>query len=353
MPLFRSCSRRINVMTCLLFASLPGGAVFATNVTMQTPFGEVDMELFDEEAPQMVANFLNYVNGGDYEDSFIHRNVPGFVVQGGGYIFVGDSPVEIPTDPPVINEPGISNTRGTIAMAKPGGNPDGATSQWYVNVKDNSADLDTTNGGYTVFGQVTGNGMEIIDTINELQVWNANAPFSELPLIDFPGSGPILEEHLVMIDIAESSTFLINPGLNDAWFNLTTAGQGFLLTVFPQRKEMFVAWFTFDTERPPEDTGAFLGEPGHRWLTAQGQYEGDTATLTVFMTAGGVFDSPEPAASTDLDGDGSLTIEFADCTAGLVSYEITSLGISGEIPIQRISPDNVALCVALADQSAD
>ena len=93
---------------------------------------------------------------------------PALLWQGGGYIFVGDSPVEIPTDPPVINEPGISNTRGTIAMAKPGGNPDGATSQWYINVKDNSADLDASNGGFTVFGRVIGNGMDIIDTINEL-----------------------------------------------------------------------------------------------------------------------------------------------------------------------------------------
>lgn len=353
MPSPCSFSRFTSRMSFLAFAALVSGPVFATNVTMQTPFGDVDIELFDEQAPQTVANFLNYVNDGDYADSFIHRSVPGFVVQGGGYIFDGESPVAIPVDQPVINEPGISNTRGTVAMAKPGGNPDGATSQWYVNVKDNSADLDTTNGGYTVFGQVTGNGMEIIDTINELQVWNANAPFGELPLIDFPGSGPILEEHLVMIDIAESSTFLINPGLNDAWFNLTTAGQGFLLTVFPQRKEMFVAWFTFDTERPPEDTGAFLGEPGHRWLTAQGPYEGDTATLTIYVTAGGVFDFPEPPASTDLDGDGSLTIEFADCTEGLVSYEIASLGISGEIPIQRISPDNVAICEELANPSAD
>ena len=156
-----------------------------------------------------------------------------------------------------------------------------------------------------------------------------------------------------VVEFDTGNTFEINAGLNDAWFNLTTAGQGFILTVFPERKEMFVAWFTFDTERPPEDTGAFLGEPGHRWLTAQGPYQGDTATLTIFMTAGGVFDSPEPVASTDPAGDGSLTIEFADCTEGLVSYEITSLGISGEIPIQRISPDNVALCVALADQSAD
>jgi hypothetical protein len=142
--------------------------------------------------------------------------------------------------------------------------------------------------------------------------------------------------------------FQINPGLNDAWFNLATNGQGFLITVFPDRKEMFLAWFTFDKERPPEDVTALLGEPGHRWLTAQGPYEGDTANLTIFVTEGGVFDSVEPVAETDPAGEGTITIEFADCTEGLVNYEITSLDISGVIPIQRISPDNVSLCETLA-----
>ncbi len=141
--------------------------------------------------------------------------------------------------------------------------------------------------------------------------------------------------------------FRINAGLNDAWFNLVTAGQGFLITVFPDRKEMFLAWFTYDTERPAEDVTALLGEPGHRWLTAQGSYDGETANLTIFVTEGGVFDSVVPAASTDPAGDGTMTLEFADCTEGLVSYEITSLGISGQIPIQRIVLDNVSVCEAL------
>jgi len=142
--------------------------------------------------------------------------------------------------------------------------------------------------------------------------------------------------------------FTINAGLNDAWFNSVTNGQGFLITVFPDRKEVFLAWFTYDTERPPEDVTAFLGEPGHRWLTAQGPYDGDTANLTIFVTEGGIFDAAVPVAETDPAGDGTLTLEFADCTEGLVNYEITSLGISGEIPIERITPDNVALCETLA-----
>jgi hypothetical protein len=144
--------------------------------------------------------------------------------------------------------------------------------------------------------------------------------------------------------------FNINPGLNDAWYNPATDGQGLLITVFPDIRQMFVAWFTYDVERPPEDVTAILGDPGHRWLTAQGPYSGETATLTIYMTEGGVFDHAEPAASNDGIGDGTMTIEFADCSEGLVSYEIASLGISGEIPIQRIAPDNISLCETLGAQ---
>lgn len=163
-----------------------------------------------------------------------------------------------------------------------------------------------------------------------------------------------LENHRVQIFQADygnespGDSFTINPGINDAWFNTITPGQGFLISVFPGIGQMFLAWFTYDTERPPVDVDAILGEPGHRWLTAQGPYSGDTANLTIFMTEGGVFDSAEPVPTTDPAGDGTITIEFADCTEGLVNYEITSLDISGEIPIQRITPDNVALCETLA-----
>lgn len=143
---------------------------------------------------------------------------------------------------------------------------------------------------------------------------------------------------------------VLNSGFNDAWFNPQTAGQGFLISVFPDIQQMFVAWFTYDTERPPEDVEAMLGEPGHRWLTAQGPYTGNTASLTIYLTEGGVFDAPDPPAQTDSNGYGTMTIEFADCTEGLVTYEITSPNVSGEIPIQRIADDNVVLCEALAGQ---
>jgi hypothetical protein len=154
--------------------------------------------------------------------------------------------------------------------------------------------------------------------------------------------------HVRIYDLSEFNGFTINAGMNDAWYNPATDGQGFLISVFPEHQLMFLAWFTYDTERPPEDVTAYLGEPGHRWLTAQGPYDGDTAELTLYVTSGGVFDQAEPSATVDLSGEGTLTIEFADCTEALVSYDIDSLGLSGTIPIQRIIGDNVPLCEELA-----
>lgn len=146
------------------------------------------------------------------------------------------------------------------------------------------------------------------------------------------------------------SPFYINAGLSDAWFDPATNGQGFFITIYPDIKQMYLAWFTFDTERPPEGVLAQLGDAGHRWITALGPYDGDTAVLTVYMTEGGVFDSVEPATETDLDGDGTMTFEFADCTAGIMTYHIDSINASGEIPIQRVANDNVPLCESLNTQ---
>lgn len=151
----------------------------------------------------------------------------------------------------------------------------------------------------------------------------------------------------------DKPSFSINAGLNDSWYNPLTDGQGFLAIVFPVIEQMFVAWFTYDTERPPEDTPSELGDPGHRWLIAQGPYSGNTANLTVFVAEGGVFDSPTPPVTIDPEGDGTLTMEFADCTQGLVTYNITSAGVSGQVPIQRIVNDNVALCEELSGGGAE
>ena len=147
----------------------------------------------------------------------------------------------------------------------------------------------------------------------------------------------------------EPSPFFINPGLNDAWW-FGTKGQGFLFTVLPQTKAVFLAWFTFDTERPPQDVSAILGDPGHRWFTALGFYEEltNSITLDIELTEGMIFDSPVPE-KTQTPGYGTMTLTFSDCSNATMSYEFPEQDLSGEYVLVRTAedPENVALCESL------
>lgn len=150
------------------------------------------------------------------------------------------------------------------------------------------------------------------------------------------------------ITIAEEEPFQINAGLNDAWYLPETAGQGFSIVVYPDLSTFFLAWFTFEVQRPAENAAAVLGEPGHRWITAQGPYEGDTALLDIVVTKGGIFDAAEPISENSAPGSvGSIQVVFENCANGVVKYNLPGHGLAGEVPIQRISDDNVALCEAL------
>jgi cyclophilin family peptidyl-prolyl cis-trans isomerase len=127
------------------------------------------------------------------------------VLQGGGFTFPSDDVgVEnIEHFGHVMNEPGISNTRQTVAMAKQPGNPDSATSQFFINLADNSENLDNQNGGFTVFGRVVSGTMNIVDRIAALPRYNLNSPsnpdgpFGKVPLNEYEG-GPVLKEHVVL-----------------------------------------------------------------------------------------------------------------------------------------------------------
>ena len=149
----------------LAFASL---SVSATIVEFTTSHGNFKVNLHDETTPTTVNNFLKYVKDEDYNNTIVHRAVDNFVVQAGGYEFTGVLPLEaIPADSAIQNEPVYSNVRGTIAMAKVAGNENSATSQWFINLSDNSGGstkLDSENGGFTVFGEII-EGMENVDAI--------------------------------------------------------------------------------------------------------------------------------------------------------------------------------------------
>lgn len=335
----------------------------ADTVLIETPQGNIEIELLTQDAPKTVANFLSYIESGKYIKSFIHRSakkIDGspFIIQGGGFTFNGINPVGIIPFPSVENEFKISNTRGTVAMAKIGNQPDSATSQWFINLADNSAILDGQNGGFTVFARVIGNGMAAADAIGQLQIINASGSFTELPVINF-SAPPLLEENLVMTAVSKKDVtpgpgnFVMNAGLNDAWYNPITTGQGFFITVYADLGVVSLAWFTYDTDLPAAGESANLGSPGHRWLTALGTIDGDTAVMNIDIASGGLFDTApteeHPIEHTTPPGSyGTITLTFADCSSGLVEYNIPPINRQGSVPIQRVAGDNIALCEALS-----
>jgi cyclophilin family peptidyl-prolyl cis-trans isomerase len=147
---------------CLVSLAARGGTI----ATFKTTVGTWDLELFDETKPITVSNFLKYVTSGRYANQLIHRWVPGFVIQGGAFRVDTTNPqqyeiVQIPTFGNITNEAQVntnySNVYGTIAMARVGGQTNSASSQWFINLKDNGgspAFLDTADGGFTVFGRI-------------------------------------------------------------------------------------------------------------------------------------------------------------------------------------------------------
>lgn len=226
-------SKCLSVLIMMAAAMCPVGLQASTVVQMQTDLGNIDIVLFEQFAPKTVENFLNYVSDGDYDGScdvcttagfptYIHRSIPGFIVQGGGYIFnpaAGDfftgGVMHIAQDDPVENEAGLpgalSNVRSTMAMAKVDGDPDSATSEWFFSLTNNAANLDFQNGGFTVFGMASSSGMGTVDEIASLprcrdypggdSYCNAAVPpAGTTPFVDVTASTPSIQpENLVKL----------------------------------------------------------------------------------------------------------------------------------------------------------
>jgi hypothetical protein len=130
-----------------------------------------------------------------------------------------------------------------------------------------------------------------------------------------------------------------------SWFYAVIEGQGLFIDISDQLNDMFLAWFTYDLERPDPSVMAMIGDPGHRWMTAYGPFAGDTANLDITWTSGMIFDSADPPRSNDTDG--TMTVQFDDCTSGTVTYDLGTAGVSGQFPIQRIFTSTENLCQSL------
>ena len=149
-----------------------------------------------------------------------------------------------------------------------------------------------------------------------------------------PGSGNVCER------LSGNSTQAvdINAGMDGAWFDLNTPGQGFFIDADPDPEGgnfIFVSWFTYGDATTS----------GQRWLTAQGGFEGSTAEIDVFETAGGSFDDPEPVSTTKV---GTMSLDFTDCNHASLTYSLTDDGAEGDIAITRLIPAGGALCEELA-----
>jgi cyclophilin family peptidyl-prolyl cis-trans isomerase len=150
-------------------------------VRFETSHGAFTVELFQEDAPLSVANFLRYVDDGFFDGTIFHRIVPGFVIQGGGLTADFE---QKKTLPPVKNEAtnGVQNKRGTLSMARTD-EIHSATSQFFVNLADNDfLDHRPGNYGYAVFGEVT-EGMEVIDKIAKVATGRRKR-YTDAPLED-------------------------------------------------------------------------------------------------------------------------------------------------------------------------
>jgi peptidyl-prolyl cis-trans isomerase A (cyclophilin A) len=171
----------------------------ASKVRLKTNKGDIVLQLNAEKAPITVANFLSYVSKKHYDGTVFHRVIEDFMIQGGGFALEGKNLVEKESGKGIQNEGqnGLTNDRGTIAMARTS-DPNSATAQFFINVKDNAALNFPSNGGYAVFGKVI-EGMDVVDKIKAvatgtttLTMRGAGGAKMEAP------SGDVPEENVVI-----------------------------------------------------------------------------------------------------------------------------------------------------------
>jgi cyclophilin family peptidyl-prolyl cis-trans isomerase len=168
-PTAFACAAAITAIGC-------GGAPQSpVPVVMETSRGIIRMELYPQDAPRTVANFLAYADSGFYSGTIFHRVIPRFMIQGGGYT---ERLREKRARPPVKSEAGngLPNERGTIAMARMA-DPNSATSQFFINLIHNRS----LDGSYTVFGKVT-EGMDVVDAISALETRRDGEESANLPV---------------------------------------------------------------------------------------------------------------------------------------------------------------------------
>lgn len=220
-----------------LFAT---AALYAQTVRFDTSLGGIDVILNPSTAPNTVANFMTYVNAGSYNKTIIHRVIPSFVVQGGGYIVKSHLPFFFPPNAPIANEYKASNVRGTIAMALAGADINSAQDEWFFNQADNSSTLDSQS--FTVFGNVANDAsLYVLDTIAAVPTYTltitANNSLSNLPLLNYTANKIVQDSNYLYVNsIAPIIPADTAPGVvNAATFAANTSAgisPGEIITIF-------------------------------------------------------------------------------------------------------------------------
>lgn len=299
-------------------------------VWLDTNFGPIIIELDEAAAPVTVDNFLRYVDDGFYDGIVFHRVDDGFVIQGGG--FNQDLVLQDPTYETIENEAdnGLSNTRGTVAMARTS-EPDSAATQFFFNLANNDF-LDpggNTEAGYAVFGEVVV-GMSTIEAIESLPTSSISVPtFGTLS--DFPRNTPVIRR------AARTEAFPLMADHSGSWYDPSNSGVGFNVEIANnsagQGPIAIVYWYNFDEQR-------------QFWLTGQASFEWGASEVTIdlFSHAGDAegtgFQSPPESAFSDY---GTLTLRFDDCNNGSFSYEMPAFG-SGVVDVTRLSRPEGFVC---------
>ena len=203
-------------MACILLLLGATASQAGTLAQFRTVFGDIEVELFDQDKPGTVQNFIRYVQSGRYETQISHRLIPGVRLEGGSYVFTNDVPNPISSYAPITNEfgfgPLLSNVYGTISMGRLPGDTNSATSHWFFNLDDNlSLDAPDADHSFVVFGRVV-RGTNVLNVFRDFQYFNGfqssnlvadltavyGAEFSECPL-RFPS---ITSTNLLFIDIS-------------------------------------------------------------------------------------------------------------------------------------------------------
>lgn len=177
--------KRLVLAACSMLLAGTLLAAEKPHVLLNTSMGEIEIELEAEAAPVSVANFLQYVESGFYDDTVFHRVIPGFMIQGGGF---DEGLNQKPTRDPIKNEAdnGLHNVRGTLAMARTQ-SVNSATSQFFINHRDNAfLDHSSRDFGYAVFGKVV-RGMDVVDQIAQVPTGNRsmmqNVPLTPVKIV--------------------------------------------------------------------------------------------------------------------------------------------------------------------------